>query len=70
MSNAVDTCNKKLLVADWLGFLTRSLGSWFESRLRLNLAHDCMTLHCTEPFIITLPLSQYDLNNAEGDVKY
>ena len=28
-----------------------------------------MTLHCMEPLIITLPLSQYDLNNVERDVK-
>ena len=26
--------------------------------------------HCTKPFIITLPSSQYDLNNAGRDVKY
>ena len=57
-------------VADRLGFLTRSLGSGFESRWRLNSTHDCMMLHCAEPFIIALPLSQYDLNNAEGDVKH
>ena len=24
---------------------------------------------CTEPFIITLPLSRYDLNNVERDIK-
>ena len=29
-----------------------------------------MMLYCTEPFIIILPLSQYDLNNVERDVKH
>ena len=28
------------------------------------------TVHCTEPFIITLLLSPYDLNNIERDVKH
>ena len=32
-------------------------------------ARDCNVLHCTEPFIITLPKSQYDLNNVERDIK-
>ena len=27
-------------------------------------------LHSTEPFIITLPSSQYDLNIVERDIKY
>ena len=31
---------------------------------------DCMVLCCTEPFIIILPLSLYDLNNIERDLKY
>ena len=35
-----------------------------------NSTHDCMALHCTEPFIITLPLSWYDLNNVERDIKH
>ena len=35
-----------------------------------NSAHDCMALHYTEPFIIILPLSQYDLSNLERDVKH
>ena len=29
-----------------------------------------MALHCTQPFIIILPLSRYDLNNVERDVKH
>ena len=49
---------------------TGDLGLRFESRWRQNSAHDCMTLHCTEPFIITLPSSQYDLNNVERDEKH
>ena len=27
-------------------------------------------LHCTEPYIIILPLFQYLLNNVEGDIIY
>ena len=34
------------------------------------LAYDCMALHSTKPFIITLPPSQYDTNNVESDVKH
>ena len=41
-----------------------SRGPCFES------SHDCMALHCAEPFIIILPLPQYDLNNVERDVKH
>ena len=37
---------------------------------RGNSACDHTTFHCTEPFIITLPLSDYGLNNVERDVKY
>ena len=29
-----------------------------------------MVLNCTEPFIITLPSSQYDLSNVERDIKH
>ena len=47
-----------------------SQGSAFESRWRRNSAHDCMMLYCMEPSIITFPLSQYDLNNVERDVKH
>ena len=32
-----------------------------ESRWRQNSAHDCMAFLCTEPLIIILPLSWYDL---------
>ena len=34
-----------------------------------NSAHDCTALHCTEPFIIILSSSRYDLN-VEMDVKH
>ena len=44
-----------------------SLGPWFE--LRQNSAHEGTVLYSTEPFIITLPSSQYNLNTFEGDVK-
>ena len=37
--------------------------------LRWNSTCVCTTLHCTEPFIITLPSSRYDLNNVERDIK-
>ena len=46
-----------------------SRGPRFESCWRQNSAHDCMVLHCTEHFIVTLPSSRYDLNDIEGDVK-
>ena len=36
----------------------------------LDSAHDCTVLLCREPFIVTVPFSQYDLNNVERDVKY
>ena len=42
----------------------------FESCWRQNSAQDCTALHCTEPFIITLALSQYDLNDVERDVEH
>ena len=32
--------------------------------------YDYMTLHCTEPFIITRSSSRYDLNTVERDVKH
>ena len=34
-----------------------------------NPARECMALHCTEPFIVTLPSSEYGSNNAEREVK-
>ena len=30
----------------------------------------CKAHHCTEPFIITLPSSRYDLNDVQRDVKH
>ena len=47
-----------------------SQGPVFEFHWRRDLAHDCSALHCTEPFIIILPSSQYDLNNVERDVQH
>ena len=32
-------------------------------------AHGCMALHCTEPFILTLTSSLYNLNNVERELK-
>ena len=29
-----------------------------------------MAYHCTEPLIVTLPLSWYDLNGVERDIKH
>ena len=29
-----------------------------------------VALHCTEPFVISIPLSLYDLNNVERGVKH
>ena len=52
---------------------TPNFGSWdlrFKSSWRRNSAQDCIALHCRKPFIITLPSSQYDLNNVERDVKH
>ena len=48
----------------------RSQGREFEAQCRQNSVHNCMMLHCIKPFIITLPLSRYDLNNVERDVKH
>ena len=46
-----------------------SQGPVFESCYRRDSAHDCKMLHCIEPFIVTLPLSRYDLDNVESDIK-
>ena len=50
----------------------RLQGLRFESRCRGNSIHDCMALHCTEPFIMILPSSQYNLStcNIERNVKH
>ena len=50
----------------------RIRGHGFKSRWGWNSAHDCTALHCSELFIIILPLSQYDLNNVklDKDVNY
>ena len=36
----------------------------------LNSTHDYTALNCTELFIITLPLSRYNLSDVERDVKH
>ena len=48
----------------------RSGAPRFKSCYRQNLARYSVGLSCTEPFIITLLLSQYDLNYVERDVKH
>ena len=57
-------------VGEWLALLTGSQGPGLESFWRQNATHGCTVLHCTEYFIITPPLSQYDLHNVERDVKH
>ena len=47
----------------------RIMLSWVQLHRRQK-AHECTVLHCTEPFIITLLSSQYDLNNFERDLKH
>ena len=37
---------------------------------RVNSVYVCLVYHCTESFIIALPLSWYDLNNVERDIKH
>ena len=45
-------------------------GLGYESCWRQNSSHDCIACGCTEPFIIILPSSQYDLSNVERDIKH
>ena len=47
-----------------------SRGPGFESCCRQNLTLDYTVFHYTEPFIITFPSFQYDLNNFERDLKH
>ena len=54
-------------LAEWLGL---PILDHEVTGLRLISAQDCTVFICTEPFIITLPSSQYDLNNVERDVKH
>ena len=35
---------------------------------RQNSSYDCIALHCKEPLIIMLPLSQYDVNTVEMNI--
>ena len=58
---------RSIQLADVGAFNFRTRGPGFKSRWGQYSAHDFMGLHCTEPFIIILPLSQYDLNNVERD---
>ena len=37
--------------------------------LEIESAYDCVDLHCTVPFIVISPLSRYEINNVEKDVK-
>ena len=39
-------------------------------QLEINSAHNCVVINCTEPLIIFLPSSQYDLSNVVRDVKH
>ena len=55
---------RNVQVTQWLVLLTSSRGPFFESCLMWNLAHYCTALYCSEPFIITLPASHYDLNKT------
>ena len=48
----------------------RFRGLVFESHWRRNSSHDCMVLHCLEPFIIILPSSRYNLNNVKRGIKH
>ena len=59
---------RSVWVAKWLALHVGSQVPRFEPQRR-NTAHDCKALHCTEPFIVTLPSSPYDLNSVERDVK-
>ena len=49
-------------------FGSRGLG--FESCCWWNSTRDSTGLHCTQSSIITFPLSRYDLDNVERDVKH
>ena len=52
---------------------TLDFGSWglgFKPCWRWCSSHDCTALHCTKPFMITLPSSWYDLNNVERGIKH
>ena len=44
------TLERSVQVAHWLVQPTRSQGPRFESSCRRKSTHDCMALHCTEPF--------------------
>ena len=48
----------------------RSHDPRFESCWRQNSAHDYMALYCTEPFIIIITSTRYDLNNVERNEKH
>ena len=63
-------CVKRQAKNDFLKDVESTVGPGFEYCWRVNSAYDCMVLHHTEPFIIILSSSQYDLNNVERAVKH
>ena len=60
----------KYLMAKWLALQLRIMRFWLETCWWSNSPHDCMALHCTDPFIIIHPSSPYDFSNVERDVKH
>ena len=76
-------CREIRKLLSWYPLLSRPMwGVWvvntpnFRSgvlvriQLRHILTHDCTVLHCTKPFIISLPSSKYDFNDVERGVKH
>ena len=55
---------------EFLAQLTAEHDIGFQSYWRQNSDYDCLALHYAESFLITLPLSQYNLNNTERDLPY
>ena len=47
----------------------RSQGRGFESCWKWDSSWTLMVLHCTEPFMLTLPSSRYYWNTVERDIK-
>ena len=58
-----------MLVAKWLALRTGSLGPG-PAGSGIQLMTVRTALHCTEPFCITNPWFQHDVNNFEWDVKH